>query len=315
MSDKPDQTPPHLQRLQLRFNLRQLEIFAATAREGSTRAAAERVARSQSAASAALGDLEAALGVQLFDRVGRGLRLNENGRALLPRANALLDQARDMQSLFGTVQGAPLRVAASFTIGEYLLPGLISKWSQAHPHGLVQLRIGNTRDVIDTIAGFDADIGFIEGPQTHPDLITRAWLEDELVIVASPKHKLARRLVTHAQLAKATWALREYGSGTRQVTDSWLLPHLSQIQVGFEMGSTEAIKHVVAAGSALSCLSRQAVAQSLEDGHLVVLRTEMPPARRRLSLVIHREKRLGATAEAFVRHCGVRWPTHKPKAH
>ncbi len=313
MSEKPDQPTASSQRLQLRFNLRQLEIFAATAREGSTRAAAERVARSQSAASAALGDLEAAMGVLLFDRVGRGLRLNENGRTLLPRACALLDQAREMQTLFGTLHGAPLRVAASFTIGEYLLPGLISKWTQNHPHGLVQLQIGNTRDVIDTIASFDADLGFIEGPQTHPDLITRPWMEDELVIVASPRHKLARRLVTTSQLAKATWALRENGSGTRQVTDSWLAPHLSEIRVGFEMGSSEAIKHVVAAGSALSCLSRHAVAQSLDDGHLVVLRTELPPARRRLTMVVHRDKRLGSSAEAFVRHCGVRWPQSKTK--
>ena len=306
MSEKSNHPIGGSQRLQLRFNLRQLEIFAATAREGSTRAAAERVARSQSAASAALGDLEAAMGVLLFDRVGRGLRLNENGRTLLPRANALLDQARDMQTLFGTVHGAPLRVAASFTIGEYLLPGLISKWTQTHPTGLVKLQIGNTRDVIDTISGFDADLGFIEGPQTHPDLITKPWMEDELVVVASPRHKLARKVVTMQQLAKATWALREDGSGTRQVADSWLAPHLSEIRVGFEMGSTEAIKHVVAAGSALSCLSRHAVTQSLQDGHLVVLRTELPPARRRLTLVVHRDKRLGASAEAFVRHCGVK---------
>ena len=306
MNRKTDHSAHDSQRLQLRFNLRQLEIFAATAREGSTRAAAQRVARSQSATSAALGELEAAMGVLLFDRVGRGLRLNENGRALLPRANALLDQARDMQTLFGTVHGAPLRVAASFTIGEYLLPGLISKWTQTHPTGLVQLQIGNTRDVIDTISSFDADFGFIEGPQTHPDLITKPWMEDELVVVASPRHKLARKVVTTKQLAKATWALREDGSGTRQVADSWLAPHLSEIRVGFEMGSTEAIKHVVAAGSALSCLSRHAVAQSLEDGHLVVLRTELPPARRRLTLVVHRDKRLGSSAEAFVRHCGVK---------
>ncbi len=306
MSGKTDHLAQGYQRLQLRFNLRQLEIFAATAKEGSTRAAAQRVARSQSATSAALGELEAAMGVLLFDRVGRGLRLNENGRTLLPRANALLDQARDMQTLFGTLHGAPLRVAASFTIGEYLLPGLISKWTQTHPTGLVQLQIGNTRDVIDIISSFDADLGFIEGPQTHPDLITKAWMEDELVVVASPRHKLARKVVTTQQLAKATWALREDGSGTRQVVDSWLTPHLSEIRVGFEMGSTEAIKHVVAAGSALSCLSRHAVAQSLQDGHLVVLRTELPPARRRLTLVVHRDKRLGSSAEAFVRHCGVK---------
>ena len=80
----------------LRLSLRQLEVFVATARGGSTRAAAERIARSQSAASTALGDLESAIGAALFDRVGRRLVLNENGRSLLPKAAALVDQALDI---------------------------------------------------------------------------------------------------------------------------------------------------------------------------------------------------------------------------
>lgn len=286
-----------------RFTLRQLEVFAATAREGSTRAAAERVARSQSAASSALADLEAALGVPLFDRVGRGLRLNESGRALLPRARTLLDQAAELQALFAAEHAAPLAVAASFTIGEYLLPALVSQWTQARPASLVQLRIGNTRDVIDAVAAFDVDVGFIEGPQTHADLVVQPWLTDELLVVAAPDHPLAGRVATARQLAEATWALREHGSGTRQVTDAWLIEHLPQVRVGYELGSTEAIKHVVAAGAALGCLSRHAVAQSMADGHLVALRTRLPPARRRLALVTHRDKRLGSAAAAFVRHC------------
>lgn len=288
----------------LRLNLRQLAVFTATARGGITRAAADRVARSQSAASATLADLEAALGAQLFDRVGRRLLLNENGRALLPRAQSLLDQAGELQALFGTEHAAPLRVAASFTIGEYLLPARVSQWTQAHPQSLVQLRIGNTRDVIDAVAGFDVDVGFIEGPQTHPDLVVRPWLDDELVIVAAPGHPLAGSVASARQLAEATWALREHGSGTRQVTDAWLVQHLPQVRVGFELGSTEAIKRLVAAGGALGCLSRHAVAQSLEDGHLVALRTRLPAARRRLALVLHRDKRLGRATADFLRHCG-----------
>ena len=80
----------------LRLNLRQLEVFVATARGGSTRTAAERIARSQSAASTSLGDLESAIGATLFDRVGRRLVPNENGRSLLPKAAALVDQALDI---------------------------------------------------------------------------------------------------------------------------------------------------------------------------------------------------------------------------
>lgn len=287
----------------LRLNLRQLEVFLATARGGSTRAAANRIARSQSAASTSLSDLEAALGIELFDRIGRRLLLNENGRALLPKAQALVEQAAEVQALFMDEHAAPLRVAASFTIGEYLLPSLISHWTQLHPKSHVHLRIGNTSEVITAVAGFDVDIGFIEGAQTHSDLVVRPWLDDEMVILAAPGHALANRCATSRQLADATWVLREHGSGTRQIADEWLLKNLAHVRVGFELGSTEAIKHVVAASDALGCLSRYAVAQSVEDGHLVELRTRLPKASRKLAIVLHCEKRLGSATTEFLAHC------------
>ncbi|MBU1440920.1 MAG: LysR family transcriptional regulator [Gammaproteobacteria bacterium] len=304
MTGKTDQSS--VQRL--RLNLRQLEVFVATARGGSTRAAADRVSRSQSAASSALADLEESLGAQIFDRRGRRLVLNENGRALLPRAQSLLDQAAELQALFNGEHAAPLRVAASFTIGEYLLPERVAQWTNMHPQSQVHLHIANTRDVIEAVAGFDVDVGFIEGPQTHPDLVVRAWRDDELVIVAAPGHALAGRTVTHRQLAAATWVLREHGSGTRQVTDAWLVQNLEQVHVGFELGSTEAIKRVVAAGSGLGCLSRHAVAQTLDDGHLVELRTRLPAAVRSLATVMHRDKRQGRATADFLRHCGAKVP-------
>lgn len=299
MTDKSD----HVLAPRLRLTLRQMEVFVATVRGGSTRAAADRIARSQSATSTALAELETALGTDLFDRVGRRLALNENGRALLPMAQALLDQSVELQALFHDEHAAPLRVAASFTIGEHLLPGMIADWARLHPKSQVRLRIGNTSEVIEAVAGFDVDVGFIEGPQTHPDLVVRPWLGDELVIVAAPDHPLAGRPVSHRQLAEATWVLREHGSGTRQVTDAWLINHLDQVRVGFELGSTEAIKGVVAAGGGLGCVSRHAVAQSLADGRLAQLRTRLPRAVRRLAIVQHTQKRLGRLTREFLAHC------------
>jgi DNA-binding transcriptional LysR family regulator len=289
----------------LRLNLRQLEVFLATVHGGSTRAAADRIARSQSAASTSLAELEAALGVELFDRIGRRLLLNENGRALLPMAQALVEQAAEVQALFMDEHAAPLRVAASFTIGEYLLPSLISHWTQLHPKSHVYLRICNSSEVITAVAGLDVDIGFIEGAQTHSDLIVRPWLDDEMVIVAAPGHAMANRRASALELADATWVLREHGSGTRQIADEWLLKNLARVRVGCELGSTEAIKRVVATSDALGCLSRYAVAQSVEVGHLVELQTQLPKATRKLSIALHREKRLGRATEEFLAHCSV----------
>lgn len=287
----------------LRLNLRQLEVFVATAHGGSTRAGAERVARSQSAASTAIADLEASLGTLLFDRVGRRLVLNENGRALLPRAAALLAEAGDVQQLFSGEHAAPLRIAASFTIGEYLLPERVAQWQAAHPGSHLRMRVSNTNDVIDAVARFDADIGFVEGARTHPDLLVRPWLSDELVVFAAPTHPLARRTVSVEQLRSAAWVVRESGSGTREVTDHWLLEHLGAVDIAYELGSTEAIKRLVGFGAGIGCVSRYAVAQAFEEGWLVALRTKLPKAVRRLATVVHRGRPLGTGAAAFMRHC------------
>ena len=287
----------------LRLNLRQLEVFAAIAHTGSARAAAGRVARSQSAASSALAELESVLAVELFDRVGRRLVLNENGRALLPAVTALLEQASELEDLFSGEHAAPLRIAASLTIGEYLLPTLLAQWKSAHPHSRVRMLIGNTSEVIASIVANDADVGFIEGSQTHPDLRVMSWLSDDLVIVTAPGHQLAGNVVSMRQLSEASWILRELGSGTRQATDDWLLGHLGTINVAFELDSTEAIKRLAMAGTGLACLSRHTVAESLALGTLLELRTRLPVARRRLAIVLGREKRLGRATQDFIAHC------------
>jgi len=297
----PTESQPAVSRL--RLNLRQLEVFVATARAGSTRAAAERVARSQSAASAALAELEAAVGAPLFDRIGRRLVLNENGRTLLPRAAAMIDDATDLQHLFSGEHAVPLRVAASFTIGEYLLPERVAQWKATHPGSHLRMRVSNTDDVIDAVAGHEADIGFVEGARTHPDLLMRPWLSDELVVFAAATHPLATRKVSIDELRSASWVVREPGSGTREATDRWLLEHLGTVDIAYELGSTEAIKRLVGFGAGIGCVSRYAVAQAFDEGWLVPLRTRLPKAMRRLATVVHRGRPLGAGAAAFMRHC------------
>lgn len=288
----------------LRVNLRQLEVFVATARAGSTRSAAERVARSQSAASAAIAELEATLGVTLFDRVRRRLLLNENGRALLPKAASLLDHASELEHLFTGAHAAPLRVAASLTIGEVLLPDIVARWKRQHVNSPVHIVVANSTEVVRSVVAFDVDVGFIEGPQSHPDLSVRPWLTDEMVVVAAPGHVLAAAgRASFEQLRAQLWAVREPGSGTREASDRWLLEHLGSIEIAFELGSTEVLKRLVATGAAVGCLSRHAVAAALADGSLVELRTALPPLRRRLAIVVHRDKQLGRGADDFVRLC------------
>lgn len=295
MNEKIDQ--------RVRLTVRQLEVFSAIARGGSTRAAADEVSRSQSAASNALSELETTLGAKLFDRVGKRLILNENGRALLPRAASIVEQAVETQALFTSAHVAPLRLASSYTIGEYLLPGLIASWKLTHTQCQIKLSIANTHEVFDAVASFSADVGFIEGQHTHPELTVRRWQTDELIVIASPEHPFAARKPSVRQLSSAVWILREQGSGTREASDRWLVPHLRSVDVDLELGSNEAVKRAVAAGLGLGCLSRHTVADAIQQGWLVEVHTTLSEMRRTLSIVMHRSKKLGSVSQDFLQHC------------
>jgi DNA-binding transcriptional LysR family regulator len=288
----------------LRLSLRELEVFAAVAAcESVTRAAAE-VALSQSAASQALAQLEQALGVPLFDRIGRGLQLNEHGRALLPRARALLDEAAALQDLFGEA-ALSLRLGASTTIANYLLPQRLAALRQRWPQCRVSLQVANTRDIVAAVAALQADFGLIEGPCHHPALHSLPWQQDELLVFAAANHPLAGRAVSLAELAGAPWLLREAGSGTREEVERVLLPHLGSLNVEMELGDSEAIKRAVAAGLGVSCLSRRVVAELLDSGALVPLHTALPPLQRTLWCIRHRDKAPGSSMRAFLQLDGL----------
>jgi len=294
----------------MHLTLRQLQIFRAIALSGSTTAAASSIPLSQSAASAALKELERLLGARLFDRVGKRLLLNDGGRALLPMALAVLDGAQNLQAAFLSSQQAlpvELHIFASTTIGNYILPSLLARFRKTVPTARLELQIGNTLDVVTAVRAFNTDLGFIEGPCHAKDIVVVPWQEDELVIVASPSHPLAKaarlRKVSVKQLAAAQWLLRESGSGTRETVEQALLPHLLSIPASMTLGSSEAIKNSVAEGLGVSCLSRSVVRDLVAAKRLSVLATALPRLTRTFLMIHHERKVLSEPLRKFVAHC------------
>lgn len=286
----------------MHITLRQIEVFTEVLKSGSTTQASQVLSLSQSAVSAALADLENQLGVQLFDRVGKRLVLNEHGRLLYPRAVGLLEQAGEIEQLFREDSGA-IRLFASSTIGNYLLPGMIAAYRRDFPGLPLELSVGNSQDAIQAVADFRVDIGLIEGPCHEPDIISTPWLEDELVVFAAPDSALLQQPVTLASLAAAPWILRERGSGTREIVDYQLLSHLPQFQLGMELGNSEAIKHAVRHGMGISCLSRRVIADQLEAGTLAEVEVPLPRLTRTLYRIHHRQKHLSNALNRFLAYC------------
>lgn len=296
----------------LRLTLRQLQIFVAVARCGSTMAASSEVALSQSATSSAINELERLLSQPLFDRVGKRLLLNDTGRTLLPQALAMLDCANSMEQTArdGAAQVPTLRMGASTTIGNYVLPKLLRQFLGDTLHDTrdasqSNIMIGNTETICDAVATFDLDIGLIEGPSHQPNLTMTPWLQDELIVVCAKQNTLAPSGVERGgmsldALRETVWLLRELGSGTRETTDHFLLPHLHSYRRSLVLGSSEAIKQTATEGLGLACLSRWVVNDALATGRLQQVSTPLPPMTRQCFFVVHQDKQITPALRRFM---------------
>ncbi|MGD9847683.1 MAG: LysR substrate-binding domain-containing protein [Desulfuromonas sp.] len=285
------------------LTLRKLEIFCQVADCGQVTRAAEALLLGQSAISMALAELEQQAGGPLFLRQGRRLLLNDRGRLLLEPARQIVQAAAAFDQLLSESGAQPrglLRIGASTTIGNYLLPALLADFSRRYPAASASLLVGNTRQVERALERGRIDLGLIEGPSHAPLLQTRPWRDDVLVVIAAPQHPLAHPGAPAATaLAAADWILREAGSGTREVCEAALLPWLGSWRPYLELGHTEAIKKAVEAGMGVSCLSRLAVQRELQLGFLVELAVPVD-LRRPLTLLLPRQHPATRLLQAFI---------------
>ena len=282
----------HIGFINMHYTLRQLEVFLAAAHTENITRAAQQLSMSQSAASSALKDLEQQFNIQLFDRIGKRLQINELGRALRPQAEALLDQAQALEQGFRRHdQVGELKVGATLTIGNYLAVDIMAEFINRHPAAKVALNVANTATISQQVLNFDLDVGLIEGELHHPDLEVTKWREDELQIFCSPKHPLAtKKNLSNADLLSAQWILRESGSGTRQAFDRALHDLLPDLNIRLELQHTEAIKRAVETGLGIGCLSKLSLQSALETKRLVALEAKSRDFKRYFYFILHRQK-------------------------
>ncbi|MDP2227861.1 MAG: LysR family transcriptional regulator [Moraxellaceae bacterium] len=290
----------------MRITLKQMEVFIAVARSGNVTRASETLNITQSATSMSLADFETQLGRKLFDRVGKRLQLNDAGHRLLPRVLEAVSRVAEIEALAGEGSGliGQLRIGASLTIGNYLLPGLIGSFMRQHPGAHVALDVTNTRHVIQALKDFRIDAGFIEGFCHEPDIDALPWCRDELVIFAARDHALAQAAtLTPDDLAGADWILREPGSGTREIFDNAVLGRVPRINLLMEFGHSEAIRRVVETGLGIGCASRRTLEEAFAQGRVVPLNTPFLDLSRDLFLLVHQQKYRTEGLRLFLEHC------------
>jgi len=289
----------------MRYTLRQLEVFLAVARTGSVSRAGEELGLSQSATSSSLADLERQFDLQLFDRMGKRLRLSARGTGLRAQAEAVLELARDLERGFDsrTVEHR-LRVGATLTIGNYVAVPLVARFMREHPTIALTLEVANTTQIARQVANFELDVGLIEGEVDQPDLETTPWRDDQLVVFCGARHPLARkRALTDEDLLSAPWIVRERGSGTRQAFDRAMRGLLPQLRVALTLGQTEAIKRAVEAGLGLGCVSRIALDDAFERGTLKPCRVPHRDFRRQFYFLEHKRKQRSPGVERWLAFC------------
>lgn len=259
--------------------LRSLELLHSVAERGSIRQAALAHGISQPAASMRLRTLERTLGLRLLDRSSGKAELTSAGEAVVQWSIEVLEGMRNL--LRGAVavrsEGqTQLRVVASMTVAEYLVPVWLGRLQLSDPDLAVSLQMGNSEHVVDVIKQHGADIGFVEGRSVPHGLNSVIVRTDELVVVVAPSHPWVKsqRPVTASQLANTPLILREIGSGTREVLEAALRDLDLDVHPLIEMGSTTAIKAAIASGSSPGVLSRLATRADVDDGRLTIVPVE-----------------------------------------
>lgn len=290
----------------MKFSFRQLEVFLAAAHFQNITRAAESLAMSQSAASSALKELESQFDIQLFDRVGKRLQLNELGRLYRPKVESVLAQARELEQAFSKhSEAGALKVGATLTIGNYLAVGVMAEYMTSPSRPRVSLEVANTATIARRVKDFELDIGLIEGEIQSPELDMIPWREDKLVVFCAPEHPLASKgTLTDDDLRQATWIMREQGSGTRQSFERGMHGLLPDLNVLLELEHTEAIKRAVEANLGIGCLSRVVLADAFKRGSLVPL--AVPEHRRfdrQFYFILHKQKYRSAGIDAWMTLC------------
>jgi DNA-binding transcriptional LysR family regulator len=281
----------------------QLRVFVEVVRFGSVRAAAERLVVSQPAVSAALSALQRKVGVPLFERDGRRLRLTAAGTCLdsyARRILALRSEALEQTKAAAKARAGSLHLAAVTTAGEEVLPKLLRHFRARNPDIDAYLEVGNRARIWELLGHWEIELAIAGRPPPDRPFRTLATRPNELLVVGSADEPSPRSQEFSLEaLAAQTWLVREPGSGTRLATDE-LFALLDLEPPRLTIGSNGAIREGARCGLGLALLAREAVARDLEHGLLRIIPTPLTPLLRPWHVVAHAERELTPVGEQFV---------------
>ena len=284
--------------------LRQLRVFESAARHLSLTRAAEELHLTPPAISIQIRQLEGHASADLFERVGRRLRLTEAGEQVLAHTRQVLGHIRAAEEAIaglGTLEQGLLDVGV-INAGDHFLPWLVAAFRDRHPRIRTRLAVGNRDELLERLAAHALDLAVMSHPPSDRGFVAEAFAPHPHVLVARPDHALARRRgISLARIAEEPLIAREPGSATRLAMDQAFAEGAVVPRIEMEIASNETIKQAVAAGFGVGFVSAHCVEREIASGRLAVLNVKRFPVMRQWYVVHRRGRRLPRIAEAFER--------------
>ncbi|WP_141432724.1 LysR family transcriptional regulator [Bacillus sp. 03113] len=278
---------------------------------------AEILLLSQPSVSLHIKNLEKEFQTKLFLRSPKFLKITPTGEILYDRAKQMItiyEQTRqDILEHHNSIKGE-LKIGASFTIGEYLLPSLLIDLQNDYPELELQVVIGNTDEIVQAVRLYQVDIGLIEGQTNEKELSVHSFMQDELFIVSSNHHQLALKdEVTIDDLQNQTWITREIGSGTREYLNHVIRTNGLKVKSFLTISSNQGIKETLINGMGLSLLSHSVIKRDLQQGNLSIIKLKNQSFNRMLSYVYSPIMQNNKNVKTFINSLNKKWTINKIK--
>ena len=276
------------------MTIRHLKIFIEVAQCGKMRSAAERLFVSQPTISQAIRELEQHYGVLLFQRIKKRLYITDEGKQLLFCAKDVVEQFDHLEEkMLNLSRTEKIKIGATVTVGECILSDIINQFKIKKPTVEVYSYANNTERIEEKLLNGEIDIGIIEGKIKSPHLISIPKIKDYLVLVCSNQHPFAKKdVINLKELANKSFAMREKGSGTRELFEEYMTKNKVAIKTVFEGNSPESIKKEVIENNCLAVISIGLVQKELQDSKIHVIHNANEGWNRYFSVVYHKDKEL-----------------------
>ena len=274
------------------MTLRHLLIFMTVAEQGSMSAAARTLYLSQPTVSQAIRELETHYNGLLFERFGKKLYLTDRGKLLLPQARELVHSFQHLEEMMlNQGQSSTLKLGSTITVGTCLTPDLILELRQAFPDLNVYSYVSNTRDIEKKLLRSELDAAVVEGEIQSSDLVVLPIIDDTLVLAAGKEHPFYNKeYLTVQELNNQKYAVREAGSGTRQLFEDFAVRHGISYEIAWEANSPGTLLNAVLNDQILSVMSLRLMEPEIKKQSVHVFYQEQGEWNRKFKLVYHKNK-------------------------